>query len=102
MYEGDVTHALQHFDTTGPRSRSTRRTCTRLLAFRENLKICARKDRGGFSLLQIRAAIMRGMRPNALFSVLPAVTSPTLSSTCWAERGGFELSVQFFRASCST
>ena len=51
-------------------------------AFREPLGICARKARGGFSLLEVRAAILRRMRPNAMFLALGLGTSLTIA-TCW-------------------
>jgi hypothetical protein len=55
-------------------------TCTRVLAFREILGICATKNPCGFSLLQVRAATVRGMRPNAPFLAVRLVTSLTLTT----------------------
>ena len=57
-------------------------TCTRPLAFREIFGICATKDQRRLSLLQVRAAIVQGMPPNAIILALGLVSSLTIK-TCW-------------------
>ena len=55
-------------------------TCTRLLAFGENLGFRAEGNRGAVSLLQVRVAVLRRFRGNATILALGLVTSLTLTT----------------------